>query len=205
MVCSVLGGYYCHCSVAQSCPILCDPMDCSMPGLPVHHHFPEFAQLMSAESVMPSNHLILCRPLLLLPSLFLSIRVFSSESALHIKWPKYWSFNLSISPSHEYSGLISFRMVWLDLAIEGLSRIFFRTTVQKHQYWPPSLRRHLCLCVAICLVYHIWLFVLSQPPNVLTSLGPCTGKEAPPGLSLMELSQAGERAMLEPHSPPRPL
>ena len=77
-------------------------------------------KLMSIESVMPSNHLILCRPLLLLPSIFPSIRVFSSESALHIRWPKYWSFSFSISPSSEYSGLISFRMDWLDLlAVQG--------------------------------------------------------------------------------------
>ena len=72
-------------------------------------------KLMSIESVMPSNHLILCHPLLLLPSIFPSIRVFSSESALHIRWPKYWSFNFNISPANEYSGLISFRMDWLNL------------------------------------------------------------------------------------------
>ena len=77
-------------------------------------------KLTSTESVMPSNHLILCRPLLLLPSIFPSIRVFSSESVLHIRWPKYWSFSFNISPSYEYSGLISFRMDWLDLlAVEG--------------------------------------------------------------------------------------
>ena len=75
---------------------------------------------MSIELVMPSNHLILCQPLLLLPSIFPSIRVFSNESALHIRWPKYWSFSFSISPSNEYSGLISFRMDWLDLlAVQG--------------------------------------------------------------------------------------
>ena len=77
-------------------------------------------KLMSVESVMPSNHLILCRPLLLLPSIFPSIRVFSNESVLGIRWPKYWSFSFSISPSNEYSGLISFRMNWLDLlAVQG--------------------------------------------------------------------------------------
>ena len=77
-------------------------------------------KLISIESVMPSNHLILCRPLLLLPSIFTSIRVFSNESVLRIRWPKYWSFSLSISPSNEYSGLISFRMDWLDLpAVQG--------------------------------------------------------------------------------------
>ena len=90
-------------------------MDCSMPGFPVLHYFPEFAQTHVLEWEMPSNHLILCYPLLLPPSIFPSIRVFSNESLLHIRWPKYWSFSFSISPSNEYSGLISFRMDWLDL------------------------------------------------------------------------------------------
>ena len=101
--------------VAQSCLTFCGPMDCSMPGFPVHHQLPELAQTHSIESVMPSNHLILCCPLLLPPSILPRIRVFSSESVLPIKWPKYWSFNFIISPSNEYSGLISFRMDWLDL------------------------------------------------------------------------------------------
>ena len=107
-------------SVTQLCPTLCKPMDRSMPGLPVHHQLLEFTTLMPIESVMPSNHLILCRPLLLLPSIFPSIMVFSNESVLHIRWPKYWSFSFSISPYNEHSGLISFRMDWLDLlAIQG--------------------------------------------------------------------------------------
>ena len=94
---------------------LCDPMDCTMPGFPVHQgNSRSLLKLMSTESVMPSNHLILCR-LLLLPSIFPSIRVFSNESALPIKWPKYWSFSFNISPSNEHSELISFRMDWLDL------------------------------------------------------------------------------------------
>ena len=97
-------------SVTQLCPTLCDPMDCSMPGLPVRLQLPEFAQTQSIESVIPSNHLILCHHLLLLSSIFPSIRVFSSEPVHHIRWPKYCSFSFSISPSNEYSGLISFRM-----------------------------------------------------------------------------------------------
>ena len=108
------------CSVTQSCPTLCDPMDCSMPGFPVHHISQSLLKYMSIESVMPSNHLILFHPLLLLPSILPRIRVFSNESALHIRWPKYWNFSFSISPSNEYSGLISFRMDWLDLlAVQG--------------------------------------------------------------------------------------
>ena len=97
-------------------------MDYSTPGFPVHHQLPELAQLMSVESVMPSNRLILYHPLLFLPSgsIFPSIRVFSNESVLHIRLPKYWSFSFSISPVNEYSGLISFRMDWLDpLAVQG--------------------------------------------------------------------------------------
>ena len=95
-------------------------MDHSMPGLPVHHQLPEFTQTHLIELVVPYNHLILCRPLLLLPSVFLSIRVFSNESVLRIRWPTYWSFSFNISPSNEHSGLISFRMVWLDLlAVQG--------------------------------------------------------------------------------------
>ena len=105
---------------AQSCLTLCDSIDCSTPDLLVHHQLPEFTQLMSIELVMPSNHLILCRPLLLLPSIFPSIRVFSNESVLCIRWLKYWGFIFSISPSNEHSGLISFRMDWLDLlAVQG--------------------------------------------------------------------------------------
>ena len=94
-------------SVAQSCPTLCDPMDCSTAGLPVHHQLPEFTQkLMSIESVMPSNHLIPCHPLLLLPSIFPSIRVFSNESALLTRWPKYWSFSFNISPPYTPPSLL---------------------------------------------------------------------------------------------------
>ena len=92
-------------------------MNLSMPGLPVHHQLPQSTQPMSIESVMPSNHLILCHPLLLLPSIFHSIRVFCSELALCIRWAKYWSFSFSISPSSDYSGLISFTIDWFDLLV----------------------------------------------------------------------------------------
>ena len=106
-------------SGAQSCPTLCDPMNCSTPGLPIAN----CQSLLNPTSigwVMPFNHLILCCPLLLLPSIFPSIRVSSTESVLHIRWPKYWSFSFNISPSSEHPGLISFRMDWLDfLAVQG--------------------------------------------------------------------------------------
>ena len=106
--------YPCSRSVAQSCLTLCDPMDCRTPGFPVFHHLPEFAQT----HVHWVNDV--CRPLLLLPSIFPIISVFSSESALRIRWPKYWSFSFSISPSNEYSGMISFRMDCFDLlAVQG--------------------------------------------------------------------------------------
>ena len=95
---------------------------------------------MSIESVVPSNHLILCRPLLLLPSIFSSIGVFSNESALRVRWPKYWSFSFKISLSNEHPGLIAFRMDWLDLlAVKGLSTVFSNTTVQKHQFFSAQL------------------------------------------------------------------
>ena len=100
------------CSFAKLCLTLCDPVDYTTPAFSISW---SLLKLMSMESVMPSNRLILCRPLLLLPSIFPSIRVFSNDSVLCIRWPKYWSFSYSISPSHEYSELISFRMDWLDL------------------------------------------------------------------------------------------
>ena len=97
-------------------------------------------ELMCIESVMPSRHLILCHPLLLLPSIPPKIRVFSNESALHMRWPKYWSFSFSISPSNEHPGLIIFRMDWLiSLQSKGLSRVFSNTTVQKHQFFGAQL------------------------------------------------------------------
>ena len=134
-------------SVAQSCLTLCDPMNRSTPGLPVHHQLPE-----SIESVMPSSHLILCCPLLLLPSVFLSIRIFSNESVLCIRWPKYWSFSFSISPSNEYSGLISFRMDWLDLlAVQGI----FKSLLQHHSLKASILWRSAFFIVPLSHPYMI--------------------------------------------------
>ena len=109
-------------SLAQSCLTLWDPMDCSMPASLSFTISQSLLKLMSIESVMPSNHFILCHPLLLLPSIFPNIKVLSSELALHIRWPKYWKFSSSVSPSNEYSGLISFRMDWF------VSRVFSSIT-----------------------------------------------------------------------------
>ena len=113
-------------SVAQSCLTLCDPMDCSTPGFHVHQ---------VSDAIQPSHPLYL---LLLLPSIFPSIRVFSSKSFLCIRWPKYWSFSFIISPSNEYSKLIPFKIDWLDLlAVQGTP--FSNTTVQKHQFFCTQL------------------------------------------------------------------
>ena len=126
-------------SVVQSCLNICDPMNCSTPGLSITDSQSSL-KLMFIESVMPSSHLILCRPLLLLPSIFLSIRVFSNESVLHIRWPKDWSFSFNISPSNEYSELISFKTdCWISLLSKGLSRVFSNTTVQKPAFFMVQL------------------------------------------------------------------
>ena len=124
-------------SVAQSCPTLCDPMNRARQASLSITNSRSPPKPMSIESVMPSNHLILCRPLLLLPSIFPSIRVFSNESALYNRWPKYWSFSFSISPSNEYSGLISFIMDWLDLlAVQGT----LKSLLQHHSSKASVLR-----------------------------------------------------------------
>ena len=127
-------------SVAQLCPTLCNPMDCSTPGLPVHHQLSEFTQThvhQVSDATQPSHPLSASSPLApILPS----SRVFSNESTLHMRWPKYWSFSFSIIPSKEIPGLISFRMDWLDLiAVQGLSRVFSNTTVQKYQFFSAQL------------------------------------------------------------------
>ena len=122
--------------VSQSCPTL-QPMDCAIQASLSITNSPSLLKLMSIELVMPSHYLLICRPLLL-PSIFPSIRVFSHESVLHIRWPKYWSFSFSISPSNEYSGLISFRMDWLDLlAIQGT----LKSLLQYHRSKASILQR----------------------------------------------------------------
>ena len=125
-------------SVAQLCLTPCDPMNCSMPGLPVHHQLPESTQTHVHVLVMPSKQLILCRPLLLLPLIFPSIRVFSNKSALRIRWPKDWSLSFNISPSNEHSGLISFRMDWLDLLAV---QVTLKSLLQHHSSKASILRR----------------------------------------------------------------
>ena len=138
-------------SVSQLCQTLRSPMDCSTPGLPVHHQLTEFTQLMFIETVMPSNHLMLCLSLLLPPSIFPSIRVFSNESVLHIRWPKYWSFNFSISPSNEYWELISFRMDWLGLLpVQGILKSLF----QHHSSKASILRCSAFLTVQLLTSIH---------------------------------------------------
>ena len=128
-------------SVAQSCPTLCDPLNRSTPGFPVHHHLPEFTQThvhRVGDAIQPSHP---CRPLLLLPPIPSSIRVFSSESTLRMRWPKYWRFSFSIIPSKEIPGLISFRMDWLDLLAvksinsSALSFLNSPTLASIHDHW----------------------------------------------------------------------
>ena len=120
-------------SVAQLCPTLCDSWTAHQASLSITNSR-SLLKLMSIELVTPSNHLILCHPLLFLPSIFPSIRVFSNESALHIRWPKYWSCSFNVSPSSEYSGLISFRMDWLDVLV-------VQVTLQHHSS-KASVTRH---------------------------------------------------------------
>ena len=125
---------------AQLCPTLCALMDHSTPGFPVHRQRLELTQTRVQELMMASNQLILCHPLLLPPSIFPSIRAFSNESVLCIRWRKYWSFSFSISPSNEYSGLISLGLTgWISLQSKGLSWVFSNTTVQKHQFFGAQL------------------------------------------------------------------
>ena len=121
-------------SVTQSCPTLCDPTDCSMPGFPVHHQLLELAQTHVHQVGDAIHHLILCHPLLLLPSIFPSIRVFSNKSILPLRWPKYWSFfSVSVLPMN-IQGWFPLRLIgFISLQSNRLSRVFSNTTVQKHR------------------------------------------------------------------------
>ena len=137
------------CSVAQLCPALCDPMGCSMLGFPVLHYLLDLLKLISIELVMPSDHLILCR-LLLLPSIFLSIKVFFSESVLRTRWPKYWSFSFNISRSNEYSRLISFTIYWFDLlGVQGT----LKSLLQHHSSKASVLQRSAFFMVQLLRPY----------------------------------------------------
>ena len=131
-------------------------MNHSTPGFPVHHQLPEPLKLMSITSGMPSNHLILCRSLLLLPSIFPSIRVFSNESVLHITWPKYWSFSFCLSPSNEYSGLISFRVDWFDLAPRSLSKGLLESSIAPQFKGTSSSAFSLFYCPALTSLHDYW-------------------------------------------------
>ena len=144
-------------------------MDCSMPGFPVLHYLLEFFKIMSIESVMPFNHLILCRPLLLLPSIFLNIRVFSNESALHIRWPKCWNFSFSISPSNEYWGLISFKIDLFDLlAVQET----LKSLLQHH-----NLKAWILQCSAFFMVLLSHLSILNSKIIALSILNNCWQKK----------------------------
>ena len=166
-------------SVIQSCPTLCNARDCSMPVSLFITNSQSLLKLISIESVMPSDHCILCHPFLLPPSIFSSIRVFSNESVLPIRWPKYWSFSFSISPSNEYSGLFSFRIDWLDLlAIEGT----LKSHLQLHSSKASVLQRSTFFIVQFSNPYITtgktialtrWTFVskiMSQLLNMLSRL-----------------------------------
>ena len=155
-----IGGSVQFNSVTQSCPTLYDPMDYSTPGLPANCQLPEFTKTHVHQISDASNHLILCHPLLLLPSIFPSIRVFSNQSVFPIRWPKYWSFSFSISPSNKYSGLISFRMDWLDLlAVQGT----LKNLLQHH-----SSKASILLCSAFFIVQLLHPYMTTGKTRALT-------------------------------------
>ena len=151
-------------SVAQSRRTLCDPMNCNTAGLPVHHQFPEFTQThvhQVSDAIQPS----LCNPLLLLPSIPSSIRVFSNESTLCMRWPKYWSFTFSISPSKEIPELISFRMDWLDLlAVQGT----LKSLLQQHSSKASILQ---CSAFFIVQLSHPYITTGKTTPFTIWNLG----------------------------------
>ena len=156
----IINAHFQFSSATQSCPTFQDPMNRSTPGLPVHYQIPEFTKLMCIESVKPSIHLILYRPLLLLSPILPSIRVFSNQSTLRRRWPKYWSFNLKISPSNEHPGLVCFRMEWLDLlAVQGTHK----SLLQHH-----SSKASILLCSAFFTVQPSHSHIITRKTIVLT-------------------------------------
>ena len=166
-------------SVAQSCLTLCDPMECSTPGFPVHHQLPEPAQThvhRVGDTIQPSHPL--SSPSLLLSSIFPSIRVFSTKSVLHIKWSNYWGFRFSISLSSEYSGLISFRMDWLDLAVQVTLKSLLQYHISKasilwHSAFFMVQLSHPYMTTGKSITLTRWTFVgkvMSLPFNMLSSL-----------------------------------
>ena len=167
-------------SVVQSCLTLCDLMNRSTPGFPVHRNSRSLLKLMFIELVMSSNYLIFCRPLLLLPSIFPSIRVFSNESVLCIRWPKYWSFSFSISPSNEHPGLISFRIDWLDLLpVQGTLKSLLqhhssKTSILLHSAFYIVQLSHPYMTTGKTITLTRWTFVgkvMSLLFNMLSRLG----------------------------------
>ena len=142
-------------SVIQLCPTLWDPMDCSTPGFSITIS-QSLHKLMSIEIVMPSNHLILCYCLLFLPSIYPSIKIFSNESVLHIRWPEYWSFRFSISPSMNIQDWFPLGLTgWISLLSKALARVFSNTTDQKHQFFSTQL--------SLYSNSHIYTWLLEKP------------------------------------------
>ena len=161
----------CYCSVAELCPTLCDPIDDGTWAFLPSTISQSLLKLLTINSVMPSNHLILCHPLLLLPSIFPSIKVFPNESILCIRWPKYWSFSFSNSPSSEYSGLISFKIGWFDLAVqahpapqfESITSLVLSLTNKTHSF---------CVCVCVCVLIFLLIprdFLCTQSDHIQTA------------------------------------
>ena len=150
----------CCCSTAKSCLTLCNPMDCCTPGFPIPHYLPDFAQLRSIESVMLSNHFIPHCPPLLLRLISLSIRIFSNESAVCIKWPKYWNFSFSISSSDEYLGLISYKIDWFDLlAVQGT----LKSLIQHH-----TSKASILQCSVFLMVQLLHPYMITRKPITVT-------------------------------------
>ena len=175
-----------------------------MPGFPVHHQLPELAQIRFIQLVMPSNHLILCHPLLLLPLIFPSIRVFSNESVLCIRWPKYWRFSFSISPSNEYSGLISFRMDWFDLlAVQGTLKGFLqhhssKASVLRHSAFFTVQLSHPYITTGKTIALTRWTFVGTVMSLLLNMLSRLVITFLPRRKLLISWLQSPTAVILEP-------